>query len=806
MNDAWREETRLRLKASELYKVLSEKCESDDAGSQVLSLVDESSFYAYHRLKTVLKNMGEYTLHDGDHIFQVLRIMELILGKENLEQLSVPELMLLILSAFFHDIGMAPSEDDIIAWKKNWDAAPSLNEVEQKQYDQFKRYLAARPEKESQIRDYITERECSKSELLKGYLISDYIRETHSNRAREIIKADWNEKIKYQETDLTVEFADICFSHNSDALSLLNMDMQYLSGHGEFICLPLIGVILRLADILDFDTKRTPEVLLSNLTVRNPVSLVEWKKHRSVEAWIINKDLIQFHAKCRHPAIESAIHKFCDLIDNELSSCNNVLSEIKKSLLSIGKHLKLTLPYRTDRTKIETKKDIDGNPEYLFRETRFSLSKNQVVDLLMGTKLYGNPEVALRELLQNSIDACLLRQAMEKSWGNVFDPEIIVSYDGSKEESILEVIDNGIGMDQYVIDKYYTNIGNSFYKSADFYDLKAQSNADFSPTSRFGIGILSCFMISDTLIVDTRRVYEPHSSSSPLNLTVEGHDSIFWIKQGQRSTPGTTTKLVLRKSRNPWERLSEDDFIQAVENVVPNPPFKITIKANGISRVRDETSFKKIDVNSLKKHNWEEHENIKEIVFEIDDIENGIVASVIVGLLGSHGRPTQSINLNSRSIEIEGDSYQLEKSIYSSDNEIKQSSTSITIDEDGNIDTSSGDTTLAESVSKISLHGIEIPATLFPSFWEKRNIQVSISWPFPVLLVVDICGKRDIDLNSARNQIILNNKWIEFEDLLTIEILENIKQIVGNEYWSELKLILSNSKNERFTGSLRKMS
>lgn len=805
MDDNWREETKSRLSKSALYETLRGKCDADNAGSQVLALVDDASFYSYHRLKTVIKNMGEYTLHDAEHIFQILNIMELLLGKENLKLLSLPELMLLILSSFFHDIGMAPSESDIFTWKKNWDTAPMVNEEEHGQFHLFKRYLEARPEKELQIKTHISEGDFSKAELVKGYLISEYIRETHASRAREIIKADWHEKIKYQETDMTVEFAEICFSHNADALSLLNMDMQYLCGHGSFICLPLIGAILRLSDILDFDTKRTPEVLLSNLTVRNPVSLIEWKKHRSVEAWIINKDLIQFHAKCRHPAIESAIHRFCDLIDNELSACNNVFSEINKSFAKRKIPLNIAVPYRIDRTKIETKKDIDGNPEYIFKETRFSLSKNQVIDLLMGTKLYGNPGVALRELLQNSLDACLLRHAMEKSWGNHYEPEIVVSYDGSKEEPVLEVMDNGIGMDQYVIDRYYTNIGNSFYKSADFYDLKAQANADFYPTSRFGIGILSCFMISDTLVVDTRKVYEPHSSSTPLNLTVEGHDSIFWIKKGQRSTPGTTTRLILRKKKNPWEKLSEDEFIRAVENVIPNPPFRIIIKTKGYSTIRDKNSFKEIDINSLKKHNWDEHDNIREICFKIENIEKGLVASVIVGLLESHGKPTMSINLKSKQVEIEGDFYELEKSINCVDNEIKERSTSITIDEDGLIDTSSGNSTLAESASKISLHGIEIPTTLFPSYWEKRTSPVNIDWPFPVLLVADICGNRDIDLNSARNQILMTNKWIEFEEILTNEVLENIKLSVEDEYWTALKTNFLKSNNERFTRILNKI-
>lgn len=82
--------------------------------------------------------------------------------------------------------------------------------------------------------------------------------------------------------------------------------------------------------------------------------------------------------------------------------------------------------------------------------------------------------------------------------------------------------------DQYIIDNYYSKVGSSFYKSKDFYNLKSESSANFSPTSRFGIGILSCFMVADTLWVDSKRVYAPHKSSDPLNIgAVEGQESIF---------------------------------------------------------------------------------------------------------------------------------------------------------------------------------------------------------------------------------------------------------------------------------------
>lgn len=807
IHDDWHAETQTRLKKSKIFVTLKEKCDIDPAGSQVMTLIDEATFYAFQRTKTILKHMGEFTLHDGDHLFRVLSLMERLLSPELIEELSIPELMLLILSAFFHDIGMAPDEADVLAWKKYFDAEPEFsNAHEEKEFELFQRFCAARPDQIDQINFSLQQGKTSAADLAKNYLISDYIRITHADRAREIIQQDWVNKINYRDTDLTVEFASICFSHNEDALKVFELDKNHLCGPNTFACLPMVATILRLADLLDFDAKRTPSVLLSHLFVRHPISIQEWNKHRAVEAWTITPNLIQFHAKCSHPAIQSSINAFCDVIDQELSACNNIFSTLNEHNKNSNRNLTIKIPFKVDRSKIETKKMIGGEPEFLYRETQFNLSKNQVIDLLMGTKLYGDPEVALRELLQNSIDACLLRKAMEMSWGNSYSPEIKVKYYTIDNEDILEIEDNGIGMDQHVIDNYYSKVGSSFYKSSDFYDLKSQSKAEFTPTSRFGIGILSCFMVADTVDVDTRKVYEPHESSDPLNLTIEGQESIFWIKPGHRKTPGTTTKLFLRKQQNPWKKMDEHQFIQSVENVIPNPPFKISIESKSHKKIRDENSFKELQASSLKDYSWDEHDNIREFIIEMDNPNVGFVGTAVVAVLESHGMPAGKISMTTKSIMIDNESYDLEKEIRLSGKEISLNTTSITIDEDGGINASDSSTRLVRSKSRISLHGIEIPSNLFPDYWSMQKNQVSLVWPLPILLVVDICGTMDLDLNSSRTQILMSDKWLKFEATLAYEILTKLTHSVEKEYWQSLKNnLLDESKNEVFLDSLNKI-
>ena len=105
---------------------------------------------------------------------------------------------------------------------------------------------------------------------------------------------------------------------------------------------------------------------------------------------------------------------FGNQIDEELRNGTVILSNLSDDGMGINMETyKIPLPPQVDRRKIQAKKDIiSGKPIYRYHDTKFSLSKKQIIDLLMGTKLYGKPEVALRELLQNSIDACLLRQKL----------------------------------------------------------------------------------------------------------------------------------------------------------------------------------------------------------------------------------------------------------------------------------------------------------------------------------------------------------------------------------------------------------
>lgn len=809
--DDWRTETQTGLKTSKLFLQLEAKCKSDISGSHILALIDDAVFYAYQKTKTIIGHMGEYTLHDGDHLFRVLRIMDKLIPESTVDKLSVPELMLLILTAFFHDIGMAPSATDVEIWNTLWDDDLFKNS-EAENYKVFAKFSQGFPGLLEEINGFTNAGDTSRATILKKHLISEFIRSTHAERARQVIEKDWKDKIVYRDADLTNEFAQLCFSHNEDPAYLLDLDTSLLCGPNTFACLPFIGIILRLADILDFDGKRTPQVLFSHLAVRNPVSLKEWKKHRSVDAWAISQSSIIFHAKCEHPAIEKAIRDFCDMIDRELAAANTILSRLNDSVRNpFPEYYKISLPLRIDRSKIGPKVSVGSNePVYKYQETKFSLNKTQVIDLLMGTKLYGSPEIALRELLQNSIDACMLRAAMAKAWGNPYNPKIIVNFISGSQD-YLEVIDNGTGMDIDIINKYYSSVGTSYYKSSEFYELKSKINLDHTPISRFGIGILSSFMVADSFFVNTKRLKGPYESGEALEIIVEGQDSLFWIRAGELSEPGTKTKLLLRKN-HPWKSFTRDNFTNAIKRIIPHPVFPIEINSSKDELNESDTlvhtgeQFKNLNIDDLKDYRWKKDENVKEVAFEFLDNDFGIHGKALVGILQRNKMPVNEIKLQSKHIKIDNDDYELTRSIRYKSNEIEKTSKHIEINDDEEPYITDSVSKLAVSNAIIALHGIEVPFEMFPDYWQSRKQQVQLKWPLPMLLILDITGKYDLNLNSARTEILLDEKWIQFEENLAFLVCQKLSENLSKGYWNSLQMILKkNSTSEQFTQALSKI-
>ena len=117
----------------------------------------------------------------------------------------------------------------------------------------------------------------------------------------------------------------------------------------------------------------------------------------------------------------------------------------------------------------------------------------RLLQILVGSNLYGSPDASIRELIQNAWDAIQLR----KDFGDGQGGTIEVRY--SVNEGWFEVIDDGIGMDMTTVEESFLEIGQDKLAVLD----KGSRNTQIG---YFGIGVLSIFLIADKFEVATRHI------------------------------------------------------------------------------------------------------------------------------------------------------------------------------------------------------------------------------------------------------------------------------------------------------------
>lgn len=165
---------------------------------------------------------------------------------------------------------------------------------------------------------------------------------------------------------------------------------------------------------------------------------------------------------------------------------------------------------------------------------RFQVNLSGMINIL-SNHLYSSPKVFLRELLQNGIDAITARQAYSQ---DEYEGRIHVEVSEASTGATLLVEDNGIGLDESDIHEFLAMIGQSSKRGEDF----LQTNTSF--IGRFGIGLLSCFMVSDDIVLVTQ------SAKGGPALEWRGKpDGTYTIRKLEGiHTPGTKVFCVAKKA------------------------------------------------------------------------------------------------------------------------------------------------------------------------------------------------------------------------------------------------------------------
>jgi molecular chaperone HtpG len=168
-------------------------------------------------------------------------------------------------------------------------------------------------------------------------------------------------------------------------------------------------------------------------------------------------------------------------------------------------------------------------------ETRtFEIELDGLIKML-AKHLYADPDVFLREMLQNAHDSIVGRSEREGEAA----PGGRIQIDLSRTDRTISITDNGSGLTRLEIIDYLATIGRSGTNELRL-DLEGRGRT-VELIGQFGIGLLSAFVVASRVDVVTRS-----ASDKGFRWRSDGGKEYF-LEESSRDAIGTTVTLYLRE-------------------------------------------------------------------------------------------------------------------------------------------------------------------------------------------------------------------------------------------------------------------
>lgn len=176
-------------------------------------------------------------------------------------------------------------------------------------------------------------------------------------------------------------------------------------------------------------------------------------------------------------------------------------------------------------------------------ERTFQIQLEGLIQVL-AQNLYAEPDVFLREMIQNAHDSITRRAVLQRENNGPQAPPGRIQIVTDPAAQQIQISDNGEGMTNEEIDKYLSTIGRS---GTD--ELRQRlKDADHARTveliGQFGIGLLSAFIVASKVTVVTK-------ATGDGALRWESHgDRNYTVEAAERPETGTTVTLYLKPHYN----------------------------------------------------------------------------------------------------------------------------------------------------------------------------------------------------------------------------------------------------------------
>ncbi|MGG3857133.1 ATP-binding protein [Metabacillus fastidiosus] len=544
-----------------------EKIEIIGKSSDLERLLEKKNKYLYNKLQDTKKivqhlineysaNFTLYAYHNKTHTVNLIEVLgKKLLDHSCLNELNEKELYVLASASYLHDIGICISNDGI---KK-----------------EYQRYL-------DNNNNY------NKLEM------DEYIRDHHSCLTFKLISEKW------EYLCLESEWKDAIALVAGENRDINIFDHEYFEyapdGGREKVCVPYLHALLKIGDMIDIENVNANYLLRNYKDMEDyPISKKIWEESNlSIKTTIKTEDRLEFSGRCENQLLFISISHHI----KELKRLyEQLISEVRK--------------YRYNaRFSIHF---IEENFDTAFgKRLGFSIDYKGIAETLIGKNIYKEKYDAVREVIQNSIDSCLLKKIKCEDYQPCIEVELT--------ETDLVIKDNGLGMDEYIIKNYFSKLCKSYY-----------TDSGLDSIGQFGIGVFSYFMLCDSFTVETRiREGDIIKFEAYKNLY-----SYFYFYEEKVSRLEEGTIIYLHLKENILKELEYNkliaiirDFFKFVDvpikvinkdsiETVNREPFKLNVEKELINKVTYRHRYKINNLTFLESYiKNESYEGICGLIFE----------------------------------------------------------------------------------------------------------------------------------------------------------------------------------------------
>lgn len=173
---------------------------------------------------------------------------------------------------------------------------------------------------------------------------------------------------------------------------------------------------------------------------------------------------------------------------------------------------------------------------------QFKTESKRMLDLMINS-IYTNQEIFLRELISNASDAIdkLYFKSLTDDSVNLARDDFKIDVAIDKENRLLRISDNGIGMTEEELDKNLGTIAKS--GSLQFSKENETGDHDVDIIGQFGVGFYAAFMVADKVEVISR-AYGADKAYKWLSTGADG----YTITEAEKESAGTDITLHIKES------------------------------------------------------------------------------------------------------------------------------------------------------------------------------------------------------------------------------------------------------------------